>query len=318
MEISVIMSTYNESRTELYEAIESIVAQKFSNYEFIIVNDNPKNSELRKNIAEIEQKYSQIKVLWNDNNMGLAKSLNKAILQAKGKYIMRMDADDISEKTRMKIEYDYLESNTDCAMVSGNIIEINEKNEFISEPSKYSFRDDDLGRILKYGDVIVHPSVLIRKNVLDELGGYRNIIGAEDYDLWLRMISNGYKIHIISKPIMLYYRIRTSSITRTNYANSYFKSKYVVDLYRERGKLNTSDSFSEEHMTRYLEEKCKIKERESVINEFFSKLRGETRKSMIVWIMKNIIFYPYIMSIVWRLLRFKIMVNIWGNRGDFE
>ncbi len=105
--ISVIMSTYNESVSELRESIESVLKQTYSNIEFIIVIDNPNNEELSAFIYSFDD--PRIRVIKNDRNIGLVNSLNKAICQSKGKYLARMDADDICEANRLKLQKDYLE-----------------------------------------------------------------------------------------------------------------------------------------------------------------------------------------------------------------
>ena len=97
-EVSVIMSTYNEKLQYLTEAIESVLNQTFKNYEFIIILDNPQNDAIRDCVYQYAEKDFRIKVIENDSNIGLTKSLNKAIQNANGKYMSRMDADDIMHK----------------------------------------------------------------------------------------------------------------------------------------------------------------------------------------------------------------------------
>ncbi|MEW8956830.1 glycosyltransferase family 2 protein, partial [Clostridium sp.] len=111
--ISIIMAAYNETRQWLSKAIESILNQSYRDFEFIIILDNPKNQELKDLITEYLKKDGRIKFFINEENLGLIKSLNKGIKEAKGEYIGRMDADDICYLNRLQVQLDFLESNKD-------------------------------------------------------------------------------------------------------------------------------------------------------------------------------------------------------------
>ena len=105
--ISVILSTHNQGRY-LKEAIDSILKQTYKNLEFLIVNDD--STDLTRHIL---QKYNdkRLKIITNKQKRGLTKSLNKAIRLSKGKYLARMDADDVSTKDRLKTQIAFLEKN---------------------------------------------------------------------------------------------------------------------------------------------------------------------------------------------------------------
>ena len=117
-EISVIMSCYNETEKELSESINSILSQTFKNIEFIIVDDNPTNTTL-KNLLIKYGNDKRVKLVFNDTNLGLAQSLNKAIDISTGEYIARMDADDIALPTRFEAQLEFLENN-----MAGKIIDL--------------------------------------------------------------------------------------------------------------------------------------------------------------------------------------------------
>ena len=118
--ISVIMSAYNESFDELSRSIDSIINQTYKNIEFIIVSDNPENKEIKKAVQVANDQ--RIKYLENKENVGLVQSLNRAISEATGSIITRMDADDISKKTRLKDELQYMQQNN--LDIVGTFIEI--------------------------------------------------------------------------------------------------------------------------------------------------------------------------------------------------
>lgn len=122
--ISVIMSAYNETLDELSSSIDSIIKQTYQNIEFIIVDDNPKNKNIKTAVHKV--KDSRIKLIENKKNVGLVQSLNEAINQATGCFIARMDADDISKKNRLEDELHYVERNK--LDVVGSFLEIIDEN----------------------------------------------------------------------------------------------------------------------------------------------------------------------------------------------
>lgn len=123
--ISVIMSTYNESKYEIKNCIESVLYQSYSNFEFIIINDNPKDETLKKVLDEYTD--SRIRVYCNKENVGLVKSLNYALSIARGLFIVRMDADDISKRSRIEDEFNYLVKNN--LDIVGTCIELIDEND---------------------------------------------------------------------------------------------------------------------------------------------------------------------------------------------
>lgn len=109
-EVSVVMSVYNEPMEWISQSIESILNQSFTNFEFIIINDKPEGKEQIALINEYASQDQRIKIIQNEKNLGLTKSLNIGILHAKSKYIARMDADDISMPNRLKMQYEFMDN----------------------------------------------------------------------------------------------------------------------------------------------------------------------------------------------------------------
>ena len=121
--ISVVMSVFKEPLDWIELSINSIRNQSFSDFEFIIVNDNITDIPLKSFLSKLQNIDPRIIILENHENLGLTKSLNRALAIAKGKYIARMDADDISFNQRFQIQFDYLEDKRDYILVGGqNII----------------------------------------------------------------------------------------------------------------------------------------------------------------------------------------------------
>jgi glycosyltransferase involved in cell wall biosynthesis len=181
--ISVIMPVYNGEKY-LREAIESILNQMFGDFEFIIIDDG----SLDESIQLIESyKDERIVLIKNENNMGISKSLNKAILASKGKYIARMDADDISLPNRLKIQLDFLEKNSDIGMCGAYIEAFSDT---VNTTWKYPLESEKIKAELLFTCVFAHPVVMFRKNIfLENKLFYCNAIPyAEDYELWCRAI----------------------------------------------------------------------------------------------------------------------------------
>ncbi len=206
--ISVVMSVYN-SEKYLSESIESVLNQTCANFEFIIINDGSTDSSLH-----IIQNYMQDDeriVLVNQENKGLPFSLNEGIEKAKGKYIARMDADDISLPTRFEEQIKFMEKNLEIG-ICGTWAEVfGEKKK--SRILKHPITHDEMKAKLLYTVCFAHPTVFMRKRVLDENKLRYNLdyLNAQDYELWSK-ISEVTVMGNIPK-VLLRYRLNENSIT---------------------------------------------------------------------------------------------------------
>ena len=172
------MSVYKPNQKYLIEAIESIINQSYKDFEFIIVNDGDNV------ILNYESFDSRIKVIHNKKNIGLTKSLNIALKEAKGEYIARMDADDISMPDRFELQVTYMDENPNVGVL-GSQIEIIGTCEKVKKP----LTDESIRWWFFKGNPIAHPSVFIRKAVLVAHGLEYNssLQPTEDFDMWWRM-----------------------------------------------------------------------------------------------------------------------------------
>ncbi len=224
------MSTYNESEQMLKQSIESILNQNYKVFEFIIILDNPENKLIRAIVENYRDMDDRIFIVYHKCNMGLTYSLNEGIRIAKGELIARMDADDIASEHRLQIEYE--------AIVVGKLDLVAASKENIDENGNSlgmfinDFTPERLRRLLPFDNSINHPSVLMKKSVVQELGGYRDIAGGEDYDLWIRMLLNDCKMAILSDRL-IYYRVRSDSITRMDKYKQYVSECFVKKMYRD-------------------------------------------------------------------------------------
>lgn len=248
--ISVVMSTYNETAGELHCSINSILEQSYQNIEFIILNDNPERDDLKEILRFYENSDTRVSVIENKENMGLAASLNAGIREANGEYIARMDADDISLPHRLEKELDFLKRN-DLDLASCFVIRMDEDGrELPADEQENAFTLTNAGDILPIINFIKHPAVLGKAQAFRELNGYRALVPAEDYDLWLRMVTKGFRIGCMEDRL-LKYRVRRTGISRSNQYIQYITAGYARNLYKERTRYGY-DSFSEEHFKEYL------------------------------------------------------------------
>ena len=207
--ISVVMSVYN-AESYLKEAIESVLKQSFTDFEFIIVDDGSTDRSFR-----IISSYDddRIKLLRNKVRIGLTKSLNKALRIAKGEYIARQDADDISFPHRFEYQIKFFEKNAKVVLLGTSIYIIDEKGRILGV--KKGCPRPTLSSLLKHNEFI-HGSVMFKKAIIDKLGGYDELFKySQDYELWLR-IAKHYDVRNLQIPLYAL-RIRRGSVgfTRT-------------------------------------------------------------------------------------------------------
>ena len=209
---SVIMSAYNGEKY-LKEAIESILNQTFKDFEFIIVNDGS-----TKETADILESYAKndlrIKVIVNPENIGLTKSLNRAIQETNGTYIVRMDSDDISLPERLEKQIEFMNNNPEIGLLGTGYYEINHDGIILGK-TVFPSTDKELKRLLIKYNPFCHTSVIIRRKILDQIGVYNELIKkAQDYDLWFRIASRS-RMANLSEPLVLR-RYGTKNISTTD------------------------------------------------------------------------------------------------------
>ncbi len=209
--ISVVMSVFNGERY-LGEAMESILNQSFRDFELIVIDDGS-TDDSAKILRTFAAQDSRVQV-HSQANCGLVEALNRGFGLARGRYIARMDADDISVKDRLLWQASFLERNPDVGVVGGAIQRIDSDGTPL-EVKYYAPTDAEIKTALfRNCCELAHPAVLIRKEVFIQTGGYRAaFIDAEDYDLWLRIAEHCQLANL--NEILLQYRVHPAQITRT-------------------------------------------------------------------------------------------------------
>jgi glycosyltransferase involved in cell wall biosynthesis len=250
-ELSVIMCVYN-GESFLKEAVESVLRQTYASFEFIVVNDGStdRSSEI---LASFDD--PRIKKIDNNGNLGLIRSLNLGLDLAKGEFIARMDADDICAPDRLQKQMSFLKDNHDIG-VCGTWLKI------VGEEASYEFpttHDEIIAALLEYNSM-AHPSVMFRTKVLKDSGLRYDLgfPGAEDYELWSRLI---FLTRFANIPeTLLFYRRHGQQVTQNK--------KKLVEVSSGRIKLGLLKSLDIEPT-----------ERESMVhlflfNDQFRELRG--------------------------------------------
>ena len=209
--ISLIMSVYN-GEDYLAETIESVINQTFKEWEFIIINDcsTDKTAEILGKYAALDER---IKVHTNETNLRLPSSLNKALSLACGKYIARMDADDICLPSRLQKQYDFMESNSDIDLSSCRFLTL-KNGRYASGGCGGKGDFESLKALLLVTNPILHPGIIAKADVIKSLGYDKNFTCTEDMELWTRFILENKRVEILSDYLMVY-RLHDKQITET-------------------------------------------------------------------------------------------------------
>ena len=203
--VSVILPVYNAAPT-LSRAIKSILNQTFQGFELVVIDDGSTDQSL-----EIIQSFQspRLKVV-QQKHQGIVMALNRGIQLAQGQYIARMDADDVSQVNRLEKQADFLDKHKPIGLVSclvrycgdatrhqGYALHVEWLNQLTAPEQIYLRRFQD--------SPVAHPSVMFRKSLLAEYGGYRYGPFPEDYELWLRWMNCGVKMAKVPEFLLDWY-----------------------------------------------------------------------------------------------------------------
>ncbi|MCU7521149.1 MAG: glycosyltransferase family 2 protein [Ignavibacteria bacterium] len=215
--ISVIMSVYNGEKY-IRDAIESILKQIYTNFEFIIINDGSTDDS-----AKIISSYSDARIsLIQQENKGLSLALNRGIYASRGKYIARMDADDISESNRLLEQIQFMEENPEYVAVGTFANYVDDEGNFLYKGS-LPIKDTDIRIGLPIKCPFVHSSVMMKADILKKIGGYKNCgryFYQEDLLLWNDLSFEG-SLYNINKYLINYRITPSSNSQRSRKFNAY-------------------------------------------------------------------------------------------------
>lgn len=201
--ISVIMSVYNGEEF-LEETMESVLKQTFKDFEFIIIDDCSMDNSL-KILKDYASSDDRIKIIHNENNMGLQTSLNRGIDVAQGEFIIRVDADDVCRIDRFEKQYRFMKKHPKLDMsackfylyVNGSVI-----------PTPMIQRTDvnSVKSLFLFANPICHPCVIMKTEIAKKMKYDTRFTCSEDLELWIRMLLDNKKIAVQRERMMLYRR----------------------------------------------------------------------------------------------------------------
>ncbi len=233
--VTVLMSVYNAKRF-LIESIESILSQTYKDFEFIIINDGSADKT-----PEIFCSYHdpRIRIINNEKNIGLTRSLNKGLKLAKGKYIARQDADDISGEYRIEKQVKSLEANRFLGLVSSSFDIIDSSGRTVTTVN-VTVDERDIRKTIFDHNPFCHGAAMFRKEAIKIVGGYRGFFRySQDYDLWLR-ISEKYQVGNIEE-ILYSWRRSDESISEKNLIEQFRYAMAAIEQAKKRQTGNIDD-----------------------------------------------------------------------------
>lgn len=226
--VTVYTAAHNYGRF-IRQAIESILAQTFTDWEFVIINDASTD-----NTAEVLADYVNhpaIRIINQTENLGLTQSANKAIKASAGDYIVRLDADDYLDENCFQIMAGYLDAHPEIGLVYPDYYHVTEDGQIIEQVRRKKLHDE-----VHLLDLPAHGAgTMFRRSCFDVLGGYSEDISCQDgYDLWIRFI-DCYKVHNINLPLF-YYRKHGSSLSDNKdkilKTRRYIKNRFIQQKYQ--------------------------------------------------------------------------------------
>lgn len=231
--VSIILPTYNGGKY-IKRAIESVITQSFSGWELLIIDDG--STDNTENIVKgYIEKDSRIIYLKNEVNLGIQKTLNKGLREAKGEYIARIDDDDEwIDKDKLKKQVEFLNNNTECVLVGTGVIVVSEEG---TELFRYLLpeTDKEIRNKILAKNCFVHSSVLFRKEAALSFTGYDESTATrhvEDYDLWLKLGTIG---KLANLPIYaVKFTLREGSISSINKLEQFKKNLILARNYKNK------------------------------------------------------------------------------------
>jgi glycosyltransferase involved in cell wall biosynthesis len=208
--VTVLMPVYNAERF-LKHAVQSVLTQTFTDFELLIINDGSTDASV-----SIIQSFNdkRIRLVHNEKNSGVIDTLNKGISLATGKYIARMDADDYCLPTRFEKQVRYLEQHAAVAVLATQVLQVNALDDDLGtwDDDTRNSSPQEIFKALAKTNCIAHPTVMMRTEIIRAYAYNKKQKGSEDWDLWMRLVSEGHRIDKLPE-FLLKYRLHTASVT---------------------------------------------------------------------------------------------------------
>jgi glycosyltransferase involved in cell wall biosynthesis len=251
--VSVVMPVYNTERYLRY-ALQSVLAQTFTDFEFIILDDGSSDSSVHivQEFAEVDDRIRFFPL----EHRGYVSLLRRGLNHCRGEFVARMDSDDISMPDRFEKQVAYLRANPDCVAIGSQIVIIDPYGSRVEKPAHKSGHEEIEKELLNgVGWAMVHPAVMMRRDALMAVGGYReDLMVSEDLDLFLRLAEHGKVANL--PDVLLQYRQHLQSVNYTKYEQQKAVKRQIVgDAFKRRGlPMPANWSFRERKMLPHAEQ----------------------------------------------------------------
>lgn len=208
--VSVFMPVYN-GENYIKESVRSILDQTHTNFELIIVNDGSTDSTV-----DLIRTFDdpRIKLFHNEKNMGLAFTENRCLELCSGSYLAKLDSDDIALPTRLEKQKKHLDKNPDLGLLGSAVEVVDSFGNKVGKTWKYPANKELIAPLLLFNNYFAHSAVMIRKEALPRVKYRAEYNPAEDYDLWVRILRNGFQAHNLNE-VLTQYRIHSNNISVT-------------------------------------------------------------------------------------------------------
>ena len=242
MKFSVVMAVYEKDNSEwLQAAVQSILNQTVRSDDIVIVADGPLTPALDAALHNYEANEKSISIVRLNKNQGLGNALNVGIDQAKNELVARMDADDIAVVNRFELQLAKLNADSKLAIVGGHIAEFTGDLDNIVAYRKVPVKHAEIKEFSRRRSPFNHPTVMYKKSVIQSLGGYDvTAIRIEDYDLWLRALSNGVVCANVDE-VLINYRSTVDAMQRRKTFTSLKSHINARHRFYKRGDISLTD-----------------------------------------------------------------------------
>jgi glycosyltransferase involved in cell wall biosynthesis len=267
--ISAVMALYNTPFSYLDVTVKSILNQSFTDFEFIIIDD-ASTIDYKSYFESFND--NRIKYFKLDKNSGPAKTRNEGIKKATGDYVAIVDSDDVYMPERFELQSDFLDSNPDISLISGNFRQSNRK-----KANSVITTDEEIKIFLLFNAPIANPLVMFRRKIFVEENLFfpEDTPFGEDYSLWINCLFRGIKMGNIDKVLMIYTR-RKKQLSKMDKTNQKEHLKNIYKSLLENLGMNPSEGELELHYNIEVKNFAKV-ENEQVIIDWFNKIIAQNR-----------------------------------------
>ena len=201
--VTVVIPTFNDDPHIVRASLESIRAQSFTDFECIVVDEStrPESAESCRTICSEDNRFTYVRPT---ERLGLAKSLNMAIGNARGQLIARFDSDDVCMPDRLALQVDFLRAHPDISVCGGALDIISSEGKILAHRC-YPQTSSEIAKGMQLTATIAHPTVMFRKEAVERHGGYNpDFRFSEDLDLWLRWMNAGLQFSNLPQVLVQY------------------------------------------------------------------------------------------------------------------